>query len=196
MIPFIRNFTGVVTSLSLLSLSSLFFAPTAFAKKDLGEQKTVAEANAGNLGPKFVVVSCNDGDTCKLKNSDNITLKVRLVGIDAPEFAKSKTGEGQPHAQQSKEYLNDLVQGKEVSLKVIGTDMFGRSLGEIYVGENNVNLKLVEAGMVEVYRGRPPAGVDIEKYQLAEQSAKSNKKGIWTQSNYESPQAYRKKLRK
>lgn len=146
----------------------------------------------------YVVLSCNDGDTCRIRNSDNITLKVRLAGIDAPEFAKrkgKKKAEGQNHAEESKKFLNELVKGKNVTLNPIGTDAYNRTIAEVFVDNANVNLQLVEKGYVEVYKGKPPAGLNIEAYRAAEDAAKKEKRGIWADAGYESPYDFRKRTR-
>ena len=140
----------------------------------------------------YVVVSCNDGDTCRLKSADNVSIKVRLVGIDAPEFGGKKK-KGQPLSAESKDFLNGLVQGKSVTLNALGSDAFNRTLAEIYVGETNANVALVRAGLAEVYRGRPPKGLDVAAYARAETEAKATRKGVWALQDYQSPKDYRKK---
>ena len=142
----------------------------------------------------YTVVSCNDGDTCRLTTPDNITIKVRLVGIDAPEF-KGKKKNNQPMSEESKNFLNNLVKGKKVKLNSYGTDGFNRNLAELLVDDKIANLELVKSGLAEVYRGRPPKGFSLKNYELAEKEAKDEKKGVWSLSNYQSPKDFRKKNR-
>lgn len=143
-------------------------------------------------GPTYTVVSCNDGDTCKIKSTDNVTLKVRLVGIDAPEFKGDKK-KNQPLAAESKEFLNGLVQGRSVRLVTHGADAFNRNLAEVWMGSTNVNVELVRNGLAEVYRGRPPRGLDLDAYAKAEAEARATKKGVWALQKYESPKDWRRR---
>ncbi len=56
-----------------------------------------------------------------------------------------------------------------------------------------VNLLMVQEGLAEVYRGRPPRGFDIKPYQEAETQAKMRIAGIWTlMDEYISPKDWRK----
>jgi len=61
-----------------------------------------------NLKIKKVV----DGDTVHVF-SEGKTLKVRLVEIDAPEM-------NQPHGEESKEYLEVLLQDGYLNLRILG----------------------------------------------------------------------------
>jgi endonuclease YncB( thermonuclease family) len=168
-----------------------------------GSPRLVAQGGTGaqtpaSLMPTYTVVACNDGDTCRLKAADNTQIKVRLVGIDAPEMgkkSKKKKKEGQSGGKEAKEFLNNLVVGKVVTLKSYGADAYGRNLAEIMLNKESANLKMVSEGWAEVYRGRPPRGLDLTAYQTAESDAQKNKKGIWSLTDYESPKEFRKKNR-
>ena len=173
------------------ALVSSFSIHTSLAQSGATQQGT-------NTSPVYTVVACNDGDTCRLKSSDNTQVKVRLVGIDAPESGKKrgkKKKEGQPGSDDAKGYLNNLVVGKNVTLRSYGTDMYGRNLAEIIINAESANLKMVKEGWAEVYRGKAPSQFDISMYQSAENEARKNKKGIWGLPNYESPKEWRKKQR-
>ena len=150
--------------------------------------------------PIYTVLSCNDGDTCRLKGTDDVTLKVRLVGIDAPEFGGGKPGkgrkkQGQPFSAQSKDKLNALVQGKQVSLNTLGIDIYNRNLAEILVEGQNVNLELVRGGFAEMYKGKPPKGLDVGAYAKAEAEARAAKRGVWSLDAYESPKDFRRRTK-
>ena len=143
----------------------------------------------------YIVEGCNDGDTCRVRNSDNITLKIRLAGIDAPETSHKKGNkktDAQPLALESKNYLNEQVKGKTISLNTIGVDFFNRNLSEIFIDGKNINLGMIENGFAEVYRGKMPEGLNAEAYRSAEAEAKKQKKGIWGLPRYESPKEFRR----
>jgi len=79
--------------------------------------------------------------------SNTFEIRVRLVGVDAPETSKGKNKPGQPFSQQSKQYLAKLVLNKTVEIKSYGHDRYNRVLGVIFVDGKNVNLELVKAGV-------------------------------------------------
>lgn len=54
------------------------------------EQSSPVRGSETPAMPKYTVVACNDGDTCRLKSADNTQIKVRMVGIDAPEMGKNQ----------------------------------------------------------------------------------------------------------
>ena len=171
------------------SLSAL-----ALGQRKEGNTAQGALAGKDSKDIAYRVLSCNDGDTCRLKASNNEEIKVRLVGIDAPEFKGNKKL-NQPLSLESKEFLNSLVQGKDVFLQSYGLDRYNRNLAEIIVGEVNANLEMVKQGFAEVYKGRPPRGMNVQKYTIAEKEAKDLKRGVWALQKYESPKDFRARLK-
>ena len=127
---------------------------------------------------QFKVISVHDGDSLRASGHD-IEIKVRLVGIDAPETKKRKHKPGQPFGQKAKKFLAGMVLNKTVDIKGYGTGPYNRILAVVYVDRKNVNLELIKAGLAEVYKGRPPRGFDLSPYLTAEAQAKSQKRGMW-----------------
>lgn len=126
---------------------------------------------------QFKVTRVTDGDTIKVTDNGS-KIKIRLAGIDAPETSKKKHEAGQPFSRKSTQYLASLVLNKSVAVKSYVTDRYGRTLGVVFVNGNNVNLAMIEAGLAEVYRGRPAKGYNPQPYKIAEQEARRNKRGI------------------
>lgn len=187
-LPLTRLIRIGIVSFSLFALQS---NPHAQAQATQEQIKSLAPAM-----PSYMVVACNDGDTCRLKSADNTQIKVRLIGIDAPEHGKKrgkKKSEGQPGAEEAKAFLNSTIVGKTVTLRTYGSDMYGRNLAEIIIDNEPANLKMVKEGWAEVYKGKAPREFDVSIYQSAESEARKNKKGIWALPNYESPKEWRKK---
>ena len=144
-----------------------------------------------SLAGQFTVTRVYDGDTIKAKGYD-IEIKVRLVGIDAPETSKNKRDPGQPYSQQSKKYLTELVLNKTVDVKGYGLDPYSRVLGIVFLNGNNINLEMVKAGLAEVYRDKPPHGFDLAPYLQAEEEARNQGIGIWRLGDkYISPKVWR-----
>ncbi|MEY4064917.1 MAG: hypothetical protein RIR26_1125 [Pseudomonadota bacterium] len=181
---------------SLLIAILFALTPLNISAQVTGTERGNSHNNSAVQTPTYMVVSCNDGDTCRLKGADAIEIKVRLVGIDAPENSKKrrkKITEGQPGGEEAKNFLNSLVAGKSVTLKNYGSDPYGRNLAEIMIGNQNANLTMVSEGWAEVYRGKAPRNLDIDGYQKAQSEAQKARKGIWKFSSYESPKDWRKR---
>jgi len=86
-----------------------------------------------------------------------------------------------------------LILDKTVDVKGYGLGPYGRVLGVASVDGLNVNLLMVQEGLAEVYRGRPPLGFDITPYQEAETQAKIRIVGVWAlMDQYVSPKDWRK----
>jgi endonuclease YncB( thermonuclease family) len=148
-----------------------------------------------SLAGEFKVTRVYDGDTIKAQGYD-IEIKVRLVGIDAPETSRKKRDPGQPYSQQSKKYLAGLLLNKTVDIKGYGLDGYSRILGVIYLDGKNINIEMVRAGLAEAYRGRPPHGFDPAPYRNAEREARAAKMGMWSLGNkYISPKDWRRMQR-
>ena len=89
------------------------------------------------------VVAVADGDTLTVL-VDRQRIKVRLSEIDAPE-------KKQPFGSRSKQSLSDLVFGKNVHVLSSSNDRYGRVLGRVYVGQQDVNAEQIRRGMAWVY---------------------------------------------
>jgi micrococcal nuclease len=85
-----------------------------------------------SLAGEFKVTRVYDGDTIKAEGHD-IEIKVRLVGIDAPETSRKKREPGQPYSEQAKKHLAGLVLNKLVDIKGYGLDGYSRILGVIHL---------------------------------------------------------------
>ena len=80
-----------------------------------------------------------------------------------------------------------------VDIKSYSLDRHNRILGEIFLDGENINLKIVRAGMAEIDRDKPPPGLDMYPYHKAEYEAKTERMGIWSLGHdYVSPQKWRK----
>lgn len=89
------------------------------------------------------VVTVPDGDSLKVR-SQGKELKVRLYGIDCPEF-------GQDNWQDAKGLTRRLAGGQRVSLEVMDRDRYGRIVALVYRGDVLVNRELVRQGLAWVY---------------------------------------------
>jgi endonuclease YncB( thermonuclease family) len=111
------------------------------------------------------VIKVYDGDTITIasklpyKSSQMYRFSVRLRGIDSPEI-KSKSLAEKDLAMNSKMALSNLILGKNVHLKNVSTEKYGRILADVYIDNVNVNKWMLENKLALPYDGgkktRPP----------------------------------------
>ena len=94
--------------------------------------------------PTVLIERCHDGDTCRTSSGETI----RLACIDAPELTGPP--EARPLAQASRDYLRELVVGKEVMIRRIGQDRYGRAIAEIYLWPLNIGEEMVASGHARI----------------------------------------------
>ena len=92
------------------------------------------------------IKDCYDGDTCTTLKGE----KIRLACIDTPEL-KGKRADPIP-AQEARDYLNNLVAYKEVSIKRITRDRYGRTVGELFKDYVNIQKLIVEKEYGKIYK--------------------------------------------
>jgi endonuclease YncB( thermonuclease family) len=125
-----------------------------------------------NPGPQFPVVGAiYDGDTLVVLHHRERT-KIRLYCVDAPEMDQTPWG---PRARRE---LEDLVpEGSQVEVRAKTRDIYGRTVAEIYLEGDLINLELVRRGAMAVF----PRYCQDEKYFQAEAKARGQHLGIWKQ---------------
>ena len=92
------------------------------------------------------IKSCYDGDTCTAVTGE----KIRLACIDSPEL-KGKDANKIP-AEKARDFLNQLVANKKVSIKRITKDRYGRTVAEIYKDGTNIQELIVKKGYGKIYK--------------------------------------------
>ncbi len=119
------------------------------------------------------VVSIGDGDTLRVDDRGK-RLTIRLACIDAPEMAQS------PYGAQSRSLLAGLAPvGSDVSLRVLTTDRYGRTVAEILRGSQNVSLQMVRGGQAFAYR-QYLSQCNAATYLGAERGAEFDRQGVWS----------------
>lgn len=85
-------------------------------------------------------------------------------------------------AAQSRALLTSLVPlGTEVSLNVVDTDRYERTVAGILRGNRNVHLQMVRFGQAFAYR-QYLGNCDATAYLGAERGAELDERGIWSQN--------------
>lgn len=140
-----------------------------------------------------VVVDAVDGDRVKVDLETTKKVLVHLAGIDAPEVPPDRFHKGQPLAEESRDYLAQLVKGKAVDMAILGTDAAKTPLVLLTLDGKLINAQIAEAGFAEVlpesFEGMP---VKLRhSLENAELMAKRANRGIWGLTNYMRPAEFR-----
>ncbi len=142
-----------------------------------------------------------DGNTVWARNARGTTLRIRLVGIEAPEVGhaipEGGTAPGQPWGEEARSALAELVLTQPVRIRVYGRDLDRHILGVLDHGGQNVNLWLVRSGLAWRDRGehdRAPPELQQE-LEAAENEAWQEMRGLWSDVSPEPPWAFRRRMR-
>lgn len=149
-------------------------------KPSEGETQIETDTTASQT---LVVVKVADGDTFTGRTAAKKLVRVRLLGIDAPEVAH----DGQPAAcggDAAAKALTSLIQGRKVKVirdpRADQVDRFGRTLGYVELKGSDVGLSLISKGMVEAwYPSTEPEPSRFDVYAGAEQTARQEAAGQW-----------------
>ena len=121
-----------------------------------------------------------DGDTVGILR-DGREVRVRLEGIDCPEATQDFGG-------RAKRFTSDLAFGHTVTVDVRDVDRYGRLVARLKLGDVDVSLALVRAGLAWhfIRYSRDPVLAD------AERRARVNRTGLWIHPNAVPPWTYRR----
>lgn len=140
-----------------------------------------------------VVVDAVEGDKAIINTETSTGITVRLAGIDAPEMPEKFKRNGQPLAEESRDYLASLVQNKAVQMTIVATDTAMTPLVLFTVEGECVNPKVTAAGFAEAAGdGLSAMPVKIKHEILnGELLAQREKRKIWSLPNYVRPVEHR-----
>jgi micrococcal nuclease len=122
-----------------------------------------------------------DGDTFWIDDGSEKGVKVRLIGVDAPESRNTGTREMAFFGKEASDYLSKIIGGKKVRLEYdIGRfDKYGRTLAYVYLEDGTfVNAKLVKDGYANVMT-IPPNVKYADTFLKLERKARNQKRGMW-----------------
>lgn len=151
------------------------------------------------------VLSVSDGDTIRFRHTPSlffqnsildkgeklseVALPIRICTIDTPETAKFGKS-GQPFGDEAKGYLSSMIENKIVYCQLLQADQYGRAVAQVKFGvlpfwQSYIDEKMLKAGLAEVYLGGGAVygRKGKEAYLEMMESAKSKKKGMWSQGD-------------
>lgn len=139
---------------------SCFATPDSGIRKE--DQNTIIQWD--NTVPFVVpitggqVIKVYDGDTITVAaklpfpNSPLYRFSVRLNGIDTPEI-KGKTADEKSVAVEARDALSNMILNKNVVLKNVASEKYGRVLADVYFNELHINNWLIEQRFAVKYDG-------------------------------------------
>lgn len=133
-----------------------------------------------------VVSRVSDGDTLWVRptaaDRSRKPVKVRMLGIDAPERCQA----GGAAATAA---LRSRVLHQPVVVRVVGTDDYGRLLGEVRLDDQDLGSWMVREGHAWSHRRRRSNGV----YAAEEAEARLARRGLFADADAIEPRLFRQK---
>ena len=128
---------------------------------------------------RFITVTDGDGFMA-------VGLRMRLLGIDAPEIDQScwdDKGKDWPCGKRARRRLVELLRSGRVEIFLHQVDIYGRFLVTCLANGKDVNETLVREGLAIAYCD--------DRYREAEQEACRHRRGIW-RGSFEEPASWRR----
>ena len=172
---------GLSLLLALAALLALFYFQDRPAARDGADEPPPEIMSARVTG----VV---DGDSLIVETGAGREYTIRLYGLDAPEGRQAYGG-------QAAKFLAGLVKGRDIVLKVMDKDSYGRLVALVYLEEGEpVNRRLIAAGQAWVYTAhcRLP---ECALWREDEERARQGREGLWRDPSPKPPWKYRREMR-
>lgn len=118
--------------------------------------------------PAWRVEIVNDGDTVTCRTAEGRVVRVRMVGIDAPEL-------DQPKGREARAALVAKLSGGVVRVAGGAHDQHGRLLGTLLVDDRDLNREMVADGWAWAFTGF----ADDDELFAAEAAARQARRGLW-----------------
>ena len=133
------------------------------------------------------VAKVSDGDTIWVMDNDK-KVKVRLLGIDAPEIK-------QAFGEESKMILAGLIEKQNVIVVGDDKDRYGRLIGKVLLDDRDINLEMIKAGAAWHYKKYQADQLEEDRilYSSQEQLAQKTKRGLWKEGDPLAPWQWRAK---
>lgn len=129
----------------------------------------------------FLVTKVVDGDTFWVNDGSEKGMKIRLIGVDAPESRKTGRKEIGYFGKEAKEFLSSFILNKKVRLEydLDKYDQYQRILSYAYLEDGTfINELLVKNGYAMVMTV-PPNIKYAEKFLRFQQEAREKNRGLW-----------------
>lgn len=177
----------------MLTLITLFPSYTLSSQRGHKSEHSFIFENPLAENKSYKVTKIIDGDTISVRDNKK-TLKIRLLGIDAPEISNSdklirptqKSKRGVQSTRQigleAKGFLKKRAMGKFVRFEfesgINFLDQYSRILAYVFLQDGTfLNAELIKQGYAQVYfRGSSKYSSEFERLQ---REAQARKIGLW-----------------
>lgn len=151
---------------------------------------TTACAGAAAQGLRGTIVAVQDGDTVTLLDGESHRHRIRLAGIDAPE-------KRQAFGRRARQALVECAAHAEAEALGRKLDRYGRLVAKVVVGGVDCNLNQIRLGLAWHYKKyqREQSQDDRLAYSLAEEEARRQHLGLWTDEAPTAPWDFRSAAR-
>jgi len=142
-------------------------------------------AGGSGDGEYYTVTKVVDGDTFWVDDGSPKGLKIRLIGVDAPETRRTGRKDVGYYGQEAKEYLTRMILNREVRLvtDVDPKDRYGRTLAYAYLPDGTfINAELIRNGYGMVLTV-PPNVKFAEQFVQLQREARRQGRGLWGKEN-------------
>lgn len=126
------------------------------------------------------VTGVADGDTISVLREGR-AVKIRLYGIDCPE-------KHQAFGQRARQFTSSLAFGKEVEVRPVERDRYGRLVAWVFVGSRCLNEDLLRAGYAWHFK-RYSRDRHLAELELQARAART---GLWRDPDPVPPWDFRK----
>lgn len=165
--------------IAIILLISIF---NASCNSGSGKRNSDKSDNSSSVQDGFLLVTkVVDGDTFWADDGTSKGLKIRLIGVDAPESRKTFKKEVGYFGKEAKTYLTNLLSGKSVRLEYDFNriDQYGRTLAYVYLKDGTfVNAELVKNGFAMTLT-IPPNVKFADEFVKLQEEARKNNRGLW-----------------
>jgi len=127
------------------------------------------------------VIQVDDGDAITVFNL-NRPVKVRLLGIDAPE-------PGQPFGEIAREHLQSLVIDKMVTVEYSSLGTHSSVVGKVILEGTDIGAQMIRDGAAwfDVNNNSRLSDTERQVYTQSEVAARTEKRGIWQNGDAVAP---------
>ena len=137
------------------------------------------DAHASTLAGR--VIEVNSGDVITIYNL-NRPVRIRLLGVDAPEL-------DQAFGDVARKHLSDLVCDKSVLVDYSGIAADSSLTGRVLLNNTDIGAQMIRDGAAWLDQNNQDrlSATDREVYQLSQEAARSERRGLWQAENPVAP---------
>lgn len=172
----------IATSRPLILVAAAVILASATFMRECGMTHEKSDPNSGNE-TYYHVTKVVDGDTFWVDDGSEKGLKIRLIGVDAPESRRTGKREIGFYGAEAKAYLTELLSGQLVRFEYDAgrLDRYNRTLAYVYLSDGTfINAHLIEHGYAQVMTV-PPNVKHADLFVELQRQAREAGRGLWQQ---------------